>query len=79
MICDRFPDCSDGTDEDETVCATCPFKFLCTNGRCKDLEDVCDGRNNCEDNSDEDQICVGELLKFEHPLSARPDDERRDV
>ena len=59
FVCDRFPDCSDGTDEEETLCATCPFMFLCTNGRCKDLEYVCDGTNNCEDNSDEDQICVG--------------------
>ena len=39
----------------------CPFQFLCTNGSCTDSENVCDGTNHCSDNSDEDQICVGEF------------------
>ncbi|XP_072031301.1 uncharacterized protein [Amphiura filiformis] len=57
-VCDEFVDCADGSDEDEDLCATCPFQFICTNGRCTDIDNVCDGRNHCRDNSDEDQICV---------------------
>ena len=59
-------DCLDGTDEEETACAKCPAQFLCTNGRCINLENVCDGTNDCRDNSDEDRVCVGESSKLEH-------------
>ena len=62
-MCDGIADCPvpDESDEAEEFCSTCPFQFLCTNGRCTDSENVCDGRDHCRDNSDEDQICVGEL------------------
>ena len=39
----------------------CPSQFLCTDGNCTDSENVCDGISHCSDNSDEDQICVGEV------------------
>ena len=36
----------------------CP-NFLCENGRCLPNEMKCDGKNDCGDNSDEDQGCFG--------------------
>lgn len=60
--CDGFIDCANGTDEAEDFCATCPFQFLCSNDRCTDIGNVCNGADNCNDNSDEDQICVGRWI-----------------
>ncbi|KAM9664148.1 low-density lipoprotein receptor-related protein 2 [Trichechus inunguis] len=54
--CDNDPECGDGSDELESVCAfhTCPWTaFTCANGRCVQYRFRCDHYNDCGDNSDE--------------------------
>ncbi|XP_076154846.1 low-density lipoprotein receptor-related protein 2 [Alosa pseudoharengus] len=54
--CDGYPDCFDGSDELERVCAfhTCSaMDFTCDNGRCLPLAYACDYTDDCGDNSDE--------------------------
>lgn len=56
-ICDGFPDCSDGTDENSCshVSHGCePNEFRCRNNRCVLKTWRCDGENDCGDSSDEE-------------------------
>lgn len=48
--------CSDSTTaENPLVCSEARFK--CRNGRCVDRSFLCNGQDNCQDNSDE-EICL---------------------
>ena len=39
---------------------TCPVNsFRCNNKRCIQISRVCDGTNDCQDNSDEEEGCHG--------------------
>uniref|UniRef100_A0ABM0MCB5 Prolow-density lipoprotein receptor-related protein 1-like n=1 Tax=Saccoglossus kowalevskii TaxID=10224 RepID=A0ABM0MCB5_SACKO len=56
FTCDRIEECDDGSDEDQTYCATRSCRsnyFSCDNGRCILENFKCDGANHCGDGSDE--------------------------
>ena len=43
----------------------CPKNyFICGNGRCLTPTEICDGRDNCGDNTDEGTICSGKTRNF---------------
>jgi low-density lipoprotein receptor-related protein 1 (alpha-2-macroglobulin receptor) len=55
--CDGTPDCNPPIDE-QNCPSDSPFKcandmFSCDNGNCVEHDHVCDGDNDCDDNSDE--------------------------
>lgn len=65
-MCDTQDDCGDNSDEDPTLCArrigtvgyTRPCEdFSCKSGECLPMHLVCDGRQNCDDGSDEGKNC----------------------
>lgn len=62
FVCDGQNDCSDHSDEKESVCskmACPPSRFRCKNNKCIQKSVLCDGIDNCGDNSDENtSICV---------------------
>ena len=64
MICDGHQECTDGTDEDPTICnnyQTCnDNEFTCASGnpKCIPMSFKCDGYQDCLDGSDEaDEVC----------------------
>ena len=45
---------------DNVILGTCPVNsFRCNNKRCVQVSRVCDGTNDCQDNSDEEEGCHG--------------------
>jgi len=43
--------------------------FICTNGMVVDVEMLCDGSNDCGDNSDEEyELCPSELHAYNYVL-----------
>ena len=41
---------------------SCPkHYFICGNGKCLRPSEICNGRDNCGDNSDEGTICSGKI------------------
>lgn len=66
-VCDLKPDCSDGTDENTTMCESFPQycrrnpeKFLCASGSCISANLVCNGLDDCGDFSDEEMCNINE-------------------
>lgn len=48
----------DGSDEVDSLCTTpqptcAPQQYLCKSGECIDINKVCNGQKDCQDNSDE--------------------------
>jgi low density lipoprotein-related protein 2 len=62
--CDGFFDCSDESDEGNCTSIACPDnKFLCPRGgpngtpKCIAKVQLCDGKKDCEDGTDEETAC----------------------
>lgn len=76
-VCDRIVDCVDETDESTANCPNSTIcdenngsclgsddycdEFVCANSRCVEYDVICDGENNCGDNSDE-QNCNSSIV-----------------
>ncbi|XP_050526640.1 modular serine protease-like isoform X15 [Daktulosphaira vitifoliae] len=69
LACDGKTDCSDNSDETESLCSThsktCPdFVFRCLYGACVNNNVVCDGNFDCIDKSDEyNSICYPKFFQ----------------
>ncbi|CAH1715675.1 unnamed protein product [Aphis gossypii] len=74
-ICDGLADCSDKSDETQSLCAplnvTCPSSmFRCNYGACISKKAKCNGKNDCIDGSDENlPECETLVLKMFSNLS----------
>ena len=54
LVCDRIEHCDDNTDEDFCQFSACPVSwFRCRNGQCIPLDQVCNRKLDCYDESDE--------------------------
>lgn len=68
--CDADNDCSDGSDEDKSMCHNreCDpqTQFTCANGKCIPLLWMCDGDNDCHDGQDPSQSSDEPAYKCRH-------------
>ena len=83
-VCDGSQDCLDGQDEDEILCKNrtstsrhtthttpCTHGFRCKNGYCLDLNMVCNGKQDCDDGSDEGGLCEEACNARNNPCSQK--------
>ena len=50
---------------------TCPsHSFSCANNECLPHSKICDGVSDCQDNSDETNICKGKIFEVQRLLTA---------
>ena len=55
VVCDHIQHCGDNTDENFCQFSPCPMSlFQCQNGQCIVLGQLCNGKSDCYDGSDED-------------------------
>ena len=57
--------CSNNPEEEKLKSSCATWDFMCTNGRCIQTSWVCDGDDDCLDNSDEEQNCTKATCKPE--------------
>ncbi|XP_054737892.1 modular serine protease-like isoform X1 [Anastrepha obliqua] len=75
LICDGMPDCSDGSDETVSVCASMicsDYSFRCGYGACISVQQVCDKIWDCVDGSDE--LCS---MSVDTDTQEEPQEEKR--
>lgn len=74
-VCDNHVDCPDDSSDEED-CPEC-IEFKCANGVCIGSDNLCNGVNNCGDNSDELNCTMecGENEHFCHPKGCISNDK----
>lgn len=84
LLCDGIPHCFDKTDElncsminatrfdmNETVICEHPDRLCGFSRQCISVNQLCDGKNDCEDTTDEGFLCADKLCERDHECSHR--------